>query len=764
MFPILVLAAGLLPAWASPARVAPSALVLAAWFAPTQETDSAGEQPAAGQDEAARWRRALVDHQTEESERVAAALKLLELDRPFVVSILERRDPEPAVLAVLRAVRIAAGEDPGVLEVVPAVLGCSARDGDIGREAVDTLVSLARAAPDAVLGELGKELEGDDLRRALAAVRVLERSGNLRAVPPLLEVLENEAAPEALKRAAARGLSTLLGLDFGTDAEKWRAFWATCAGKSRADILRAVLDEERRRWAEEIERKDREIVRLKREADGDDPAALIQDLDHELAGVRRMAAELLARGAEGWDVEPAREVVLRRLSAGGEPPDVEAAFLRLLARIDEKAGRNEPDAVRDALIARALLADDPQLVEAAVEAATAFPMAQVRDALRTALEKLPESGLPARVRSLLVKAAGRTGLAGAREALVRVLQSDPDVDVRVAAVGSLEALGDPETGPALAEALERDRDWRVRRRAATALARVGWEGARAALLEALDDERAEVRSEAATSLAKVGGEGVGRALLERFKAETDAAVRAAIARALGELGEEAALDVLADVAALSDAPEGEGGADEATRALAETALEAARKIAGEDEGRWLRLARRFEERGERKLAARARARRLELLEKKGAPVDALAEARIEAVRSALAAGDAATARRLAHEGLEKVDGMDPRQQARLGLLLGEALERLHEWLLAAAAYERALAGGGLDEPARHRAAVRRAFALLEANDPEAARKAFPQEPPPEGATEEDVKAWRELKARIEAQAGGTGAKGEEDGT
>lgn len=98
----------------------------------------------------------------------------------------------------------------------------------------------------------------------------------------------------------------------------------------------------------------------------------------------------------------------------------------------------------------------------------------------------------------------------------------------------------------------RDDDWRVRAEAATALGRIGDGRAVAWLVQLLGDSDAYVRFCAAAALRDVVNES-HRELLRRAYARARPVERPALAIALGQLGEPAALDALVSVTQTNDA-------------------------------------------------------------------------------------------------------------------------------------------------------------------------------------------------------------------
>ncbi len=694
-------------------------------------------------------RRILVAHESERPARTNAALNLLASDPAFLAEQVRSNDSDEVVLATLEALRIRASATSPREDLVAAVLERAASDGNgVAMDARETLKTLDGVARDAVRPRLLAAITGEDVSRARAAIDVFARTGDLGVVEPLLGVLEQSERDGALADAAAAALTELLGPRLGSDAAAWRAFWKECTGKSRVRILRDQLERERTTHTTELERKDREIVRLKRELDGGEPVALIANLEHEIAGVRRFSAELLARGFPDVDLAPVRPVVLARLGPSGEPPAVEAAFLRLLAEIDRRAGRTGDDPDRDACVGRALASTAPEVVLAGVEVATAFPTAAVRGAALDALKRVRERSLASTARIALVEAAapGKLNLAGAVETMRDLLRRDESGDVRVACVSVLGSLKVADTAPDLSHALQKDTDWRVRRRAAGALRAVAGAAAFEALIAAADDPRPEVRSEAVLAVAQVGDPKAVAALADRLGREDAAAVRSAIARSLGALGSPAAIEPLAGLLRGPAGPENGAPREEADAVRAD-AREALATIAGDDPARWAEVATAVGDAAPDVLAL-ARRRRLALLEKAGADAPTRIRARVDACRAFVAVGDHGQVLELIENAEPPEADADPAPYRELAALEGGARVALGQAADAVAAYRRALAGEGLSPVRSFVWSVGLAEALAADGKAGPALDALPDGAPPEGVSAGDVERRDALRARL----------------
>jgi HEAT repeat protein len=133
-------------------------------------------------------------------------------------------------------------------------------------------------------------------------------------------------------------------------------------------------------------------------------------------------------------------------------------------------------------------------------------------------------------------------VAAARPKLVLLL-SDPLVRIRAAAAFALGAQRSPEVVPALIGALG-DPDVNVRFEAASALVRVPDPRALEPLLAVLSDDDVDVRRTACEALAAFKDERAEKALLERLQKDKKAVVRGHAAIALGNQKNAAAVDAL----------------------------------------------------------------------------------------------------------------------------------------------------------------------------------------------------------------------------
>lgn len=151
-------------------------------------------------------------------------------------------------------------------------------------------------------------------------------------------------------------------------------------------------------------------------------------------------------------------------------------------------------------------------------------------------------------RAHAVRCLGESRSALAVRDLIDAL-NDPDWQVREQSALSLGMIGDDTAISALAAQLK-DPASDVRVQAARSLGRLGGPTAARALLQHLDDPSREVRLHVARSLSALAYPPAARFLEERLVVEPDANVRAAVATALGRLGNlKPILDMISALAA-----------------------------------------------------------------------------------------------------------------------------------------------------------------------------------------------------------------------
>lgn len=176
-----------------------------------------------------------------------------------------------------------------------------------------------------------------------------------------------------------------------------------------------------------------------------------------------------------------------------------------------------------------------------------------------------------------------TSLPAIEAELIAVLNGESDVALRGAAALALGIAGARGAGDALLTRLDRESDPQARALAAEALGLIGDVRAVPPLEQLLEHGATDlVRYHAAIGLALLANGDTVDALLTAFRTTTSDPVRSMLTRALGELGDAAAIDHLARIAL-------DPGATERTRARAVAALG---MIAEAGSTSWVRLAQR----------------------------------------------------------------------------------------------------------------------------------------------------------------------------
>jgi HEAT repeat protein len=215
---------------------------------------------------------------------------------------------------------------------------------------------------------------------------------------------------------------------------------------------------------------------------------------------------------------------------------------------------------------------DPEIQEAIGEAAGALADEAIVERMVT---RLGEPRVPPAERAHLVHAVGALGAVSAglvvdaylhaapelREAYraamreagertVELLQSRVESKVPEVVAASAEFLGlsgSPQVAPLLID-LTRHGDERVREAALLGLAELGGREISRPAMPALKDESVLVRSAAARAIAAAGDVGATTVLIRRLEQEKDEGVLAALLKAIGQLGAQEALEVLAKFA------------------------------------------------------------------------------------------------------------------------------------------------------------------------------------------------------------------------
>jgi HEAT repeat protein len=478
----------------------------------------------------ARLREMLHDRQHPRNQNQAALLLVLNRTpeaEEVVRDELRQTDAPEIFLALTAALRLS--REARFNEELLAALDSTRPP--IRQAAADTLTILADAAVVQHLRSLLEDVRTDPAARQLA-VWILGRSGLKSAAGVLVDQLAGDN--EALRRAAGDSLAELTGQSYGTDVNRWRAWWT-----SHKDMPNDRWLEERlayqmirgQRLEGELERTRAQVVRLHQQIYSRlttaDRFGHVQGLvDNEDPAVRALAvgwsAELLS-GADTVGQRALAELLLRGSRDGNA--EVQRVAVLALGRV------NDPRAFAQA---RALLRRGPAPVRAA--AAHALAQLALNQSRAAPLATPPEASLVRQVIPLLQKAL-----------------DDPALEVVVAAAEDLGALGVPEAGPVLAAFLRHASD-SVRQTVALALERVADAKILDALLRALEDRAVTVRFSLVGAIGHAAGDGQGLPEADRARVlsrleelmlrDPDAGVRSRSATVLGQCAPPAELAFL----------------------------------------------------------------------------------------------------------------------------------------------------------------------------------------------------------------------------
>ncbi len=423
-----------------------------------------------------------------------------------LVRQLQSSDKSERLAAVARLRRLGGPESAGALVLVladpdPEVRGAAADAlRVIGADATEPVIHYLATWPGPfeplhaeLLGTLKYESGVDILLRhrdsaapatRAAVASALGRIGNPRALPGLLDLLRDLAAP--VRIAAARSLAEL--------------------GDESA--VNPLVDELR----------------------DDDPAmrlAAVEALGRIGSRLADGPLSALAGTDPSPDVRQAAEKALRRIGRHTVEP-----LLHRLAD-DDLAGRIQAmsalmDAGQSAVLPlRDLLTDaEPTVRAAAAELLGSIGNAAATEALGRSLAD-PE--VP--VRLAAATALGRIRQPRAAELLAPALE-DPDPKVAAAAADGMESLAELAVEP-LVRMLQNDRP-ETRIRATDVLGRLRHKGAGARLVRGLDDQTAWVRIVSCQALGEICDPGAVPALVKALE-DRDPVVRAMAAEALGKL-------------------------------------------------------------------------------------------------------------------------------------------------------------------------------------------------------------------------------------
>ncbi len=139
------------------------------------------------------------------------------------------------------------------------------------------------------------------------------------------------------------------------------------------------------------------------------------------------------------------------------------------------------------------------------------------------------------VRFASALALGKTKSLESLAPLINALQRDPDWWVRFAAAVALADNADPMSVEALGQSAASDKEWQVRMQAVRSLGQIGSREAAAALAKPLRDPDASVRAATAMALGDIGGEQSIELLAAANKDERDEFAHRLIADTLRKL-------------------------------------------------------------------------------------------------------------------------------------------------------------------------------------------------------------------------------------
>jgi len=324
-----------------------------------------------------------------------------------------------------------------------------------------------------------------------------------------------------------------LGIILGTWAltylyVRWRHTRALARARELAERLR-----QRAATFAEMESQSQALEELSEFSDAEAGIAAARGLLGEMeATVRASALEVLrrTRALDRWMREARRGRFKARLDAIGALGEVgdERAVDELIGLL----GDDDPDVVRAA--SRAVLARDPDYASDRLADALASPDRRVAETAAAVLVSMgPDAveplmsqlnSLSVQARRLAVESLGAAGDDSVVGALLPLLETEPDAEVRVAAMEAATRVGSPAACTALRRASQSDPDWFVRARAYALLAEHGAPGATQFLLEALILRESQ-RMECAEHVEDV-----------EVVLEGEARVRAAIVAGLRTLG------------------------------------------------------------------------------------------------------------------------------------------------------------------------------------------------------------------------------------
>ncbi len=185
----------------------------------------------------------LVDRAAPVRDRAQAALldllpRAKERDRVrlprYLVDLLRSSDKAETIASVLETVGRLGEKTP--LEndrLIDTVTGYFRHNKETVR--AQAFIAIGRIAPKQSLRILTERLQAkDEPWVRIQIMTAMALSGNKQAIPPLIEILDTEKEPQQIKDAAVRSLQQLSRQFFGSDPEKWRAWWARVGGQQTA--------------------------------------------------------------------------------------------------------------------------------------------------------------------------------------------------------------------------------------------------------------------------------------------------------------------------------------------------------------------------------------------------------------------------------------------------------------------------------------------------------------------------------------------------
>jgi HEAT repeat protein len=453
-----------------------------------------------------------------------AALLLLQSNGPEAEKLvrqgLQQSEDAEVFLALATAVRVL--QDSRFLdELLPALT--ITRPG-IRQAAVEALAVLPCPELLPRLQSLAEDTKLDAAARQ-AAIWCLGRSGRKLAVPLVLRLARDPV--EGVRRAAVEALADLSGQNFGTDLERWEAWWARQKDVSNEHWLEQRLAYQigrAYRLDGDLERTRNQVLRLHQQFYNRLPATerlgYIQSLvDQDDPAVRALAVL--------WAVEML--------------PAADLTRQRTLAQILVKLSGDTSVEVQRAAVLGLGRVDDPAAL----------------DRLYSLIQKGRPQVRAAAARSLALQArtAGAEGQGRFKDVIPTLQKAldDSTLEVVVEAAEDLGVLGARDAGPVLTGLLRHSSE-PVRQVAAQALERVADVTVLDRLLEALDDGNAAIRFSVVGALGRAAGDGSNlpepkrKLLLARLEAlllrDPDPAVRGRAATVLGECGTAAQMPAL----------------------------------------------------------------------------------------------------------------------------------------------------------------------------------------------------------------------------